>query len=134
MGFGRIGCFLNGCCYGTPTHLPWAVKYSFLKDAVHPTQIYFSIFDFILFAFLAYRYPRRAFVGEITIAFLVTYGQNRFMGEYYRGDNLPVLWGMNQAQIISLGFVALATVLYLILFRKKDISSPSHENRQNLPR
>ncbi|MBI4970890.1 MAG: prolipoprotein diacylglyceryl transferase [Candidatus Omnitrophica bacterium] len=134
MAFGRIGCFLNGCCYGTPTHLPWAVKFPFLKEVVHPTQIYFSIFDFILFVFLAYRYPRRSFVGEITIAYLVLYGQNRFMGEYYRGDNIPVIWGMTQAQITSLAFVVVAGVLYLILFRKKDIVSTSNENRQNLPR
>ncbi len=120
MAFGRIGCFLNGCCWGTPTNLPWAVQFPFLKDPVHPTQIYFSIFDFIVFLVLAWRYPRRAFLGEITIMYLVLYGQNRFSGEFFRGDNLPVLWGMTQAQIISLGFVAVATILYLILFRKKD--------------
>lgn len=129
MAFGRIGCFLNGCCYGTPTKLPWGVQFPFLKEPVHPAQIYFSIFDFILFCFLAYRYPRRAFTGEITIAFLVLYGQNRFGGEYFRGDNLPVLWGMTQAQIISLAFVAVAAVLYLILFHKKDRAALLHENR-----
>ena len=134
MAFGRIGCFLNGCCYGTPTNLPWAVQFPFLKDPVHPTQIYFSLFDFILFVFLAYRYPRREFVGEITVIYMVLYGQNRFMGEFYRGDNLPVLWGMTQAQIISLMFVALATVLYLFYFRKKQIALLPNENRQKLSR
>lgn len=119
--FGRIGCFLNGCCYGTPTKLPWAVQFPFLKDPVHPTQIYFSIFDFILFMVLAWRYPRRAFVGEITLIYFVLYGQNRFMGEFYRGDNLPVLWGMTEAQIISLFFVLVASLLYVFYFRGKKV-------------
>ncbi len=123
MAFGRVGCFLNGCCWGTPTDLPWAVQFPFLKEPVHPTQLYFSAFDFILFLFLAYRYPRREFVGEITVIYLVLYGQNRFGGEFFRGDNMPVLWGMTQAQIISLAFVALAAVLYFFYFRGRK---PTH--------
>jgi len=120
MAFGRIDCFLNGCCYGTPTNLPWAVQFPFLKDPVHPTQIYFSLFDFILFLVLAWRYPRRLFIGEITLMYLILYGQNRFMGEFYRGDNLPVLWGMTQAQVISLIFVTIGSLLYVFYFRKKQ--------------
>ncbi|MBI4398074.1 MAG: prolipoprotein diacylglyceryl transferase [Candidatus Omnitrophica bacterium] len=119
MAFGRVGCFLNGCCWGTPSNLPWAVQFPFLESPVHPTQLYFALFDLILFLFLAYRYPRRCFTGEITVMYLVLYGQNRFTGEFFRGDNLPVLWGMTQAQLISLGFVLAAGVLYLFYFRPK---------------
>ena len=110
--FGRIGCFLNGCCWGSVSHLPWAVHYPFLKDPVHPVQIYSSLFDFALFGFLAWRYPRRKFDGEIAFFYFVIYGLGRFMVEYLRGDNLPVLWGLTEAQIISgiIVFLACAVV------------------------
>ncbi len=51
---GRIGCFLNGCCYGRPTDLPWGVVFSRLGDGLprHPTQLYEAGFLMVLF-FLA---------------------------------------------------------------------------------
>lgn len=110
--FGRVGCFLNGCCWGSPTHLPWAVQFPFLKDPVHPTQIYSSLFNFGLFAFLALRYQRRVFVGEITLYYLLLYSLGRFIVEYLRGDNLPILWGMTSAQVISVGVAVIALGLY----------------------
>ena len=60
--FGRIGCFLNGCCFGTPTDLPWGVVFPGL-DAVprHPAQLYSTLLSLGLFAFLLWLYPRRRF-------------------------------------------------------------------------
>ena len=51
MVFGRVGCFLNGCCYGTPTSLPWGVSFpadsfaglEFGNARVHPSQLYFAL-------------------------------------------------------------------------------------------
>ena len=49
--FGRVGCFLNGCCYGRPTTLPWGVKFppgsfaslEFGDTPVHPSQLYNAV-------------------------------------------------------------------------------------------
>ncbi|MGN2349503.1 prolipoprotein diacylglyceryl transferase, partial [Clostridium cagae] len=59
QGFGRIGCFLAGCCYGKETNIPIGVEFPINSLApagihVHPTQIYSSIFDFLLGFFLLY--------------------------------------------------------------------------------
>jgi phosphatidylglycerol:prolipoprotein diacylglycerol transferase len=55
--FGRVGCFLNGCCYGVPTSLPWAVVFptesfaglEFGNATVHPSQLYFALAGLALF-------------------------------------------------------------------------------------
>jgi len=51
---GRIGCFLNGCCYGITTNIPWAIKFPNLGDNLlrHPTQLYESLSYFLIFCFL----------------------------------------------------------------------------------
>src|SRR5436190_1980147 len=56
--FGRVGCFLNGCCYGRPTSLPWGVTFppdsfaglEFGNAKVHPSQLYFAAAGLLLFA------------------------------------------------------------------------------------
>ena len=86
----RIGCFLNGCCQGGPTTLPWGV--CFPANAaqgiplvpVQPTQIYASLASlgiFVLLVHLRDRYPRR---GYLIAAYLVIYSFVRFLLEYTR--------------------------------------------------
>jgi phosphatidylglycerol:prolipoprotein diacylglycerol transferase len=127
--FGRIGCFLNGCCFGTTTSLPWAVRYpqsyagtreipnpafdfhvrhlGFAETAghslpVHPTQIYESLLDFSLFLFLAWYVTRRARNGDALLLYGVLYSALRFGIEFLRGDNAPTFTGLTVAQNLSL--------------------------------
>ena len=53
QGFGRIGCFMNGCCYGKETSLPIGIRFPFHNAPLHPTQLYDAAFCFLLFALLA---------------------------------------------------------------------------------
>ena len=57
LAFGRVGCFLNGCCYGKPTTLPWGVVFPTAAPLVarHPTQLYELVLDLGLFAFLRWK-------------------------------------------------------------------------------
>ena len=90
--FGRVGCFLNGCCYGDACQFPWAVsfpKYSpawsqhvdlgmISRDAatslpVHPTQIYAAIDGLVLLLLLSAFYPFRRRHGEVMALLMVTY-------------------------------------------------------------
>ncbi len=113
--FGRIGCFLNGCCYGDPCDLPWAVKFPGMERAVHPTQLYEAVFNFALFLFLRGLYRRYRVqslspepgtsLGRVTAAYFFLYAVARFLFESLRfHENLG--WLLTWNQWISLGVMA----------------------------
>jgi len=116
-GFGRIGCFFNGCCYGRVSHLPWAVQYPFLPDPVHPVQLYAAGFNFTAFLFLIYLHHRKKFPGETTLAYFLIYGAGRFILEDFRGDNPHIILGLTLPQLLSLVFILLASLSYFFYFR-----------------
>ena len=111
----RVGCFLNGCCYGKACALPWAVVFPAVDGLPrHPTQLYSSFPNIIIFIVLWYLYPRRKWKGEVFVSYLVLYSIYRFVVEFFR-ENL--LWGslLTISQCISLGVFALGS---FILFYK----------------
>jgi phosphatidylglycerol:prolipoprotein diacylglycerol transferase len=90
--FGRIGCLMNGCCYGRECHLPWAITFPdtsvFAPPGVplHPTQIYDSLLNLGFYAFLAWLYRHKKFDGQVFAAYLVGYAVTRSTVEVFRGD------------------------------------------------
>jgi phosphatidylglycerol---prolipoprotein diacylglyceryl transferase len=121
--FGRIGCLLNGCCYGRPCDLPWAIRFPATHETggmpVHPTEIYDSLLNFAFYCFLAWLFRRKKFDGQIFATFLVGYAILRSFVEYFRGD-YPVhyLGGIaTPAQLISMGIVAVGLTLMFVLPR-----------------
>lgn len=111
---GRIGCYLNGCCYGVATTLPWGVVFPAV-DALHrhPTQIYDMILDLGLAALLGWWFTRRAPSGEVFLVFWVGYSIVRFVIDFWRDE--PMAWaGMTLAQLVSagIGLVALALIFW----------------------
>jgi phosphatidylglycerol:prolipoprotein diacylglycerol transferase len=108
IGIGRLGCFLNGCCYGTPSALPWAVTF---KDVPrHPTQIYESIFGFALFAVLWRLRRHLTREGDLFRIFLLAYTFFRFWIEFIRGDAVDTSSGLSLAQWICLAAFVLVAV------------------------
>lgn len=88
--FGRMGCFMNGCCFGKACSLPWAVHFPVEHEThgvgVHPTQIYEAIGNLAIFAALHWFYPKRRFDGEVFWLYVLSYGVLRFADEFFRGD------------------------------------------------
>lgn len=88
--FGRIGCFMTGCCYGTACDLPWAVHFPKHHETagvgVHPVQLYESALNFLFYAGLAWLYRRRKFDGQVFAAYLIGYAILRTTTEMFRGD------------------------------------------------
>jgi len=111
---GRIGCLLNGCCYGRPVSDDFPFKVYFPQDHVarHPTQVYSSLILLALFAVLSMLQERRRFSGEIFLAYVFAYSFQRYFIEFLRGDNPAVVFGMTTSQLMSVLFFALSFFIY----------------------
>jgi phosphatidylglycerol:prolipoprotein diacylglycerol transferase len=126
-GFGRIGCFMAGCCHGVPTDSFLGVMYTDpacqadpLNVSLHPTQLYAVTLltgIFILLKWL-YRRPNR-FAGQLFLIYVMLYSLGRGVIEEFRGDEARgyLFDGLlSHSQFISLILITVAAVLY---FRRK---------------
>ncbi|OOM11125.1 prolipoprotein diacylglyceryl transferase [Clostridium saccharobutylicum] len=116
QGFGRIGCFLAGCCYGAETNLPIGVKFptGALAPAgvlLHPTQIYSSIFDFALGIFLLYYSRKKRTNGKVIGLYLVIYSIGRFLVEFLRNDPRGNVGILSTSQFIAIFTLMLGIVI-----------------------
>jgi phosphatidylglycerol:prolipoprotein diacylglycerol transferase len=132
LAIGRLGCFLNGCCYGGPCDLPWAVQFpagsppaehhpDLLGGSlpIHPAQLY-AAFDAALLAALAVLFtPLARRDGEVFALVLTLHPISRILLEMIRVDEPPALGTpLSISQLISLGLLALAAVLWWWLARQ----------------
>jgi len=88
--FGRIGCLLNGCCYGRACDLPWAIHFPADHEThgvgVHPTEIYDALLNLVLYLALAWLFRRKKFDGQILALYFIGYAICRTAVEFFRGD------------------------------------------------
>lgn len=122
QGFGRIGCFLAGCCYGRETDSFLGVVFptGCMAPAgvkVLPTQLFSSAGDFAIMALLLWHYKRRKYVGDTGFAYMLVYGIGRFFIEMLRNDNRGAVGMLSTSQFISI-FIVLAALLLLARNRK----------------
>jgi phosphatidylglycerol---prolipoprotein diacylglyceryl transferase len=123
---GRIGCFSAGCCYGIPTHMHWAVTFRNPQAAeltgvplgipLHPTQLYESFADALIFGFLYFRIGKTHTAGAILGWYLALYSMARFIIEFFRFHEQGLHFGLSYTQWISLATLA-AGVALLVLRR-----------------
>jgi phosphatidylglycerol:prolipoprotein diacylglycerol transferase len=117
---GRIGCTLNGCCYGIACNLPWCVEYTnsqaeaFGKGFVHPTQIYEIIYDLIIFGVLWKLMSKVRPDGSLFLIYLALYSAWRVGIDFLRPVN-PFLFGLGQAQVI--GIIVLVITIPILVRR-----------------
>ena len=125
---GRIGCTLNGCCYGTPTDLPWGTVWTHVDsygpalEAVHPTQLYELLFDLAVFAFLWFIRKRISPPGALYLIYISIYSAGRFLISFLR-ENEEGFLGLQQAQTVSLAVLIIAIGLLFYLYRKPSIET-----------
>jgi len=109
--FGRIGCFLNGCCYGVavPSGTWCAVSFPGEELLRLPTQLYSALALFAIFLVLLAWQARRRFIGEVFLGYCLLYAVKRFAVEFFRGDNPKLACALTISQWISVAvFVAAA--------------------------
>ena len=128
----RLGCFASGCCFGKPTDVPWAVTFNnpiahamhpdLPYVSLHPTQLYLSLADLIIFFILTIFYTRKKIHGQIFFSYLLLYGIGRFIIEFYRFDYRGVLLAgfLSTSQFIAIATSLLCLfVLFYLSYREK---------------
>ena len=139
--FGRVGCFLNGCCYGKVTEAPIGVEYPINSSpwieqvnnkliqsssqctlSVHPVQLYEACFSIVIFLSLVFVLRKQKFAGITASCYLLFYGVLRFVMEFFRGDERQKFAKITTAQGISLLIVAGGVVLFIysLWYSKKN--------------
>jgi phosphatidylglycerol:prolipoprotein diacylglycerol transferase len=123
---GRIGCFLNGCCYGKEAPPPWGIKFLSQSSAGNgghtliPIQLYSSLGLLILFFILRKRQEHKRFEGEIFWLYLFLYSVLRFILEIFRGDPRGHILFFSTSQFIGI-IVALVSLLILLKLKYKSV-------------
>ena len=123
QGFGRLGCFFAGCCYGRETDGPFHIVFTqsaFAPNNVPllPTQLMSSAGDFLIALVLILYANRNPGKGRVGSLYLILYGIGRFIIEFFRGDPRGSVGVLSTSQVISLVIVAAGLVLFF-LFPKK---------------
>ncbi len=155
-GFGRIGCFLNGCCYGAPTQLPWGIRFPETNLPSHPTQIYSTLGSWVIFGVLLWlrdrllgrlgvtpssagratpsevegRLPGR---GRLFFTYLSLYSVMRFLIEFLRRGvtGKIFLFSLTEAQWASAALFVISMVL--IFYLKSRKAETTQEQRKTSP-
>lgn len=122
IGLGRLGCFLNGCCYGVACHLPWGMVFPRVSaEPLHPTQLYESFGSLLLFVFHQKYWQRRTHHGHGCILSVSLYAAFRFIIEFWRGDNPIHALGMTLSQWVSLGLLAAGFLAWHVIKASPDM-------------
>jgi phosphatidylglycerol:prolipoprotein diacylglycerol transferase len=126
--FGRLGCFMAGCCYGSPADLPWAVTFTNpqslcpVKEPLHPAQLYEAFLALGVFGLLSVLKTKKRYDGQMILTYFCLAGLVRFVVEFFRnpGDYRgPVLFDwMPLTQGLALG-LALGCGALLFYFGRR---------------
>jgi len=137
--FGRIGCFLNGCCYGgvCDSRVPWATHFETTPGLHHPAQIYDALMNLAALGLLLLFEKRGFRPGQGAGAFLMLHGLTRFIYEFWRagtpaqvdqGLASSTYWGslpITEAQATAAVMIVIGLVVFLAAARKREpIAAP----------
>ena len=137
IALGRLGCFLNGCCFGVVSDLPWALRFpsgshvwhdqvdrgilplaAEFSLPVHPIQLYAAVAGLIILVALSWYFPRRRRDGEVMALLMILYPVTRWPIESLRGDEQAIFLGMTLSQNISVVLLSLGLIVGSILLRR----------------
>ena len=118
---GRIGCLVNGCCYGLACELPISVIYSNpnsyapLGVPLYPTQLFHIIWDLVGFGVIWALRKKLRPDGALFLTWLIFFGAGDFVVRFFR-ENEVFLFNLPQAQLLDIVIVAAAVVVLLVRF------------------
>jgi phosphatidylglycerol:prolipoprotein diacylglycerol transferase len=145
---GRIGCLLNGCCFGgaCPSYLPWGIHVEGSSVLHHPAQAYDTLMNLAVFGILIWRERRGLAWGQLAGLALTLHGITRIVYEFWRGgtdaqvdagEASSTYWGnlpfthieVTQAQAMAAVLVVAGIAIYYVCGRQRSPSSPSIETK-----
>ncbi|MCR4337311.1 MAG: prolipoprotein diacylglyceryl transferase [Candidatus Omnitrophica bacterium] len=113
---GRIGCFLNGCCYGR--EVPWGIFFPAHQAHLHPTQLYESVSLFVIFLILKKMRNSFPIPGQTFALYLILASMERLVVEFFRADHLVTYAGLSVFQWMTLAIGAVGMILYAAVTRR----------------
>ena len=118
--FGRLGCFINGCCYGAETGSPLSCTIEGVDR--HPVQLYEAVANVVIYLLLLRLAPRRRREGEGMALYLLLYPAARFLLEFLRGDARIRWFGLSVAQMASLTLFIVGAAIWFVLPNRNEVS------------
>ncbi len=146
LALGRLGCLLGGCCFGSISDAPWALRFPGWSDAsrmqakqgllsaasmpslhVHPTQIYESLMSLTVAAWCLFvAFPRKRFAGHAFVQFAGLYAVGRFVIEIWRNDDRGGGLGLSTSQWVSVWLLLFAMTTYVIRRRTALVNASAN--------
>jgi phosphatidylglycerol:prolipoprotein diacylglycerol transferase len=137
--FGRVGCFLNGCCYGQPTSRPWGVVFprdsfaylEFGDRPVHPSQLYNALAGLLLFAVFQLLRKRMRVPGVLFWSFVAAFALVRIPLDLTRAYEVNAVLlrvgavEVTESQLMSVGLALFAVLMILRLRRAVPLAGPT---------
>lgn len=127
-GFGKIGCFMAGCCHGKVCHNFWGITYTNpashaepLNTPLYPTQLWDAAIIFICIGIMLFLKNRKWFHGELFLIYGMFYAIGRFVTESYRGDEARgyVFNGaLSHSQFIAVCIFLVCAIIFGMLYLK----------------
>lgn len=128
MAFARCGCLFAGCCYGTPTTLPWGLVFPQAGPMPrHPTQLYEVVCFLAVFALMQWYGPRRRAWGQPFVLSIGTYAVVRWFLEFWREENAVWAAGMTFSQMLSIALALLAGAIFVQQGRNPHTQVPPRD-------
>ncbi|ELR69308.1 Prolipoprotein diacylglyceryl transferase [Fulvivirga imtechensis AK7] len=130
--FGRLGCFMAGCCHGIEWHGPLAVVFSDsaclapLNTPLHPTQLYSALMILSILIGLHFLKSKKKFEGQLFLTYLMVYAIGRSVIEVFRGDvsrGFVVEGYLSHSQFISLLIFVIAAFFYYEYLKKSSLGN-----------
>ncbi|MCR4924593.1 MAG: prolipoprotein diacylglyceryl transferase [Lachnospiraceae bacterium] len=133
QGFGRLGCFMAGCCYGRVTSSHFGVVFpenSLAPSGVPliPTQLISSGFDFLLGIFLMFMSKKVKRRGDVGALYFACYAVGRFLVEFLRDDERGAVGSLSTSQFISV-FILIFSLVFFMVNKKLDLK-PSYMEKE----
>lgn len=122
--FGRIGCFLAGCCYGVESD--FGITTYLNTSATHygvsrfPVALVEAFINLLIFILIVSFFKRNKLKGKLVFIYLIIYAPARFALEFFRGDIIRgFIFGLSTSQFISLLIISFICIYFLVLYIKK---------------